>query len=169
MWKSKFYGAFVLNHRVVLHAIDATPARWRGDAGSSPLDRARTATSSPRNDLVKNCRVHPTHWLISTQVNKFSKFIHACATLLPDEVQDMPYWIDDPALRDSIKATNSTLLKAEDQVGYTQTEAGRIEAWTNPSQQWARPEPPRPDAPGATQCINQHVAARLRHAARLTG
>ena len=29
VWKSKFYGAFVLNHRVVLHAIDATPARWR--------------------------------------------------------------------------------------------------------------------------------------------
>ena len=55
--KSKFYGAFVLNHRVVLHAIDATPARWRGDAGSSPLDRARTAASSPRNDFVKNCRV----------------------------------------------------------------------------------------------------------------
>ena len=25
MWKSKFYGAFVLHHRVVLHAIDATP------------------------------------------------------------------------------------------------------------------------------------------------
>ena len=24
--------------------------------------------SSPRNDLVKNCRVHPAHWLISTQV-----------------------------------------------------------------------------------------------------
>ena len=61
VWKSKFYGAFVLNHRVVLHAIDATPARWRGDAGSSPLDRARTtAASSP---------VHPTHWLISTQVD----------------------------------------------------------------------------------------------------
>ena len=67
VWKSKLYGAFVLNHRVVLDAIDATPARWRGDAGSSPLDRARTAASSPRNDLVKNCRVHPTHWLLSTQ------------------------------------------------------------------------------------------------------
>ena len=53
--------------RVVLHAIDATPARWRGDAGSSPLDRTRTAASSPRNDLVKNYRVHPTHWLISTR------------------------------------------------------------------------------------------------------
>ncbi len=68
MWKSKFYGTFVLNHRVVLHAIDAMSARWRGDAGFSPLDRARTAASSPRNDLVKNCRVHPMHWLISTQV-----------------------------------------------------------------------------------------------------
>ena len=56
VWKSKFFGAFVLNHRVVPHAIDATPARWRGDAGFSPLDRARTAASSPRNDLVKNCR-----------------------------------------------------------------------------------------------------------------
>ena len=67
VWKSKFYGAFMLNHRVGLHAIDATPARWRGGDGSPPLDRARTAASSPRNDLVKNCRVHPTHWLISTQ------------------------------------------------------------------------------------------------------
>ena len=47
VWKSKFYGAFVLNHRVVLHAIDATPARWRGDAASSPLDRASTAANAP--------------------------------------------------------------------------------------------------------------------------
>ena len=54
VWKSKFYGAFVLNHRVDFHAIDAAPARWRGDAGSSPLDRVRSAASSPRNDLVKN-------------------------------------------------------------------------------------------------------------------
>ena len=30
MWKSKFYGA-LLNRRVVLHAIDATPARWRSE------------------------------------------------------------------------------------------------------------------------------------------
>ena len=66
VWKSKFYGAFALKRRVVLHAIDATPARRRGGAGSSPLDGARAAVSSPRDDLVKNCRVHPTHWLIST-------------------------------------------------------------------------------------------------------
>ena len=49
VWESKFYVAFVLNRRVGLHAIDATPARWRGDAGSSPLDRARMAASSPRS------------------------------------------------------------------------------------------------------------------------
>jgi hypothetical protein len=48
VWKSKFYVAFVLNRRVDFHAIEATPARWRGDAGSSPNDRARTAASSPR-------------------------------------------------------------------------------------------------------------------------
>ena len=65
--EKKFHGAFVLNRRVDLHAIAATPARWRGDAGSLPLDQARTAASSPRNDLVENYRVHPTHWLISTQ------------------------------------------------------------------------------------------------------
>ena len=46
--------------RVVLHAIDATPARWRGDIGSSPLDGTSTAVSSPRNDLVKNYRAPNT-------------------------------------------------------------------------------------------------------------
>ena len=66
VWKSKFYGAFALNRRVDLHAIDATPARWRGDAGSSLHDGASAAASSPRQDLMKNCRVHPTHWLIFT-------------------------------------------------------------------------------------------------------
>ena len=45
----------------------ASPARQCGGAGSSPLDGAGTAASSQRNDLVKNYRVHPTHWLISTQ------------------------------------------------------------------------------------------------------
>ena len=47
----KFDGAFVVNHRVDLHAIDAPPARWRGDAGSSSLDGASTAASSSRNDF----------------------------------------------------------------------------------------------------------------------
>ena len=41
-----------VRHRVKLHAIDATPARWRGDAGASPLDTQPTRPTEP------------THWLI---------------------------------------------------------------------------------------------------------
>ena len=51
-----------LSRRVDLHAIDATPARWR-----ALLDSVIKAASSPRNDLVKNYRVHPTYWLIYAQ------------------------------------------------------------------------------------------------------
>lgn len=36
------------------------------------------------------------------QVHKFSKFIHGCATLMPEDVQALPYWIDDPTLKESI-------------------------------------------------------------------
>ena len=54
------YGAFVLNQRDVLHAIDATPARWRGGVGLSPLDSVSMAVMSPRNDFVMNYRAHPT-------------------------------------------------------------------------------------------------------------
>ena len=39
VWKSKFYGAFVLPRRVDLHAVDVTPARWRGGRRD---DSART-------------------------------------------------------------------------------------------------------------------------------
>lgn len=38
-------------------------------------------------------------------VHKFSKFIHGCAVLLPDEVQAMPYWIDDPEIAASLRAS----------------------------------------------------------------
>ena len=36
------------------------------------------------------------------EVHKFSKFIHGCAVLLPDEVRAVPYWIDDASLINSI-------------------------------------------------------------------
>ena len=39
------------NQNLTARSIDATPARWRGGVRSSPLDRARTATSSPRKEL----------------------------------------------------------------------------------------------------------------------
>ncbi len=58
VWKSNVAAHLLprLNHD--LHAIDATPARRRGGADSSPLEGASTAASSS---------MHATHWLISTQ------------------------------------------------------------------------------------------------------
>ena len=73
---TQIYGAFVLNRRVDLHAIDATPARRRGGVGSSPLDGSSTATSSPR--CIR-------HWLISTQVVSNRSFAKLAA-LEPDAV-----------------------------------------------------------------------------------
>ena len=74
------------------YAIDATPARWRGDVGSSPLDGASAAASSPRNDLVKSYRVHPTHCLISTQVGSLYPNRDECTDdyswCLPVEMKD---------------------------------------------------------------------------------
>ena len=52
MWISKFYGAFVLTRRVVLHAIDATPARCAPDALVTQictLSTSSNAVFSPSN------------------------------------------------------------------------------------------------------------------------
>ena len=36
------------------------------------------------------------------EVHKFSKFIHGVAALLPDAVQAVPYWVDDPTVKASM-------------------------------------------------------------------
>lgn len=38
-------------------------------------------------------------------MHKFSKFIHGIATLLPEQVQAVPYWIDDESIRASMLAS----------------------------------------------------------------
>jgi hypothetical protein len=40
--------------------------------------------------------------LVVWQVHKFSKFIHGTATLLPELVQAVPYWVDDESVRPSM-------------------------------------------------------------------
>lgn len=47
------------------------------------------------------------------QVHKFSKFIHGCATLMPDEVTAFPYWIDDASLKASLKNSPAAELLEE--------------------------------------------------------
>ncbi len=51
------------------------------------------------SDLLNSGMLHEIH--------KFSKFIHGCAALLPEDVQSMPYWMDDPSLRPSLEASGA--------------------------------------------------------------
>lgn len=44
------------------------------------------------------------------EVHKFSKFIHGSAVLLPEDVRDFPYWIDDATLAPSIIASGGAKL-----------------------------------------------------------
>ena len=93
----------VLNRRVELHAIDATPARWRGDVGSSPLDGASAATASP---------MHPTHWLISTQVLRLGgTFVVDDDTVRFAHADKFPG--DHPAIADVLRAAGISLVDAE--------------------------------------------------------
>lgn len=47
------------------------------------------------------------------EVHKFSKFIHGCAVLMPDDVRAVPYWIDDVTLADSIAGSGASKLLQE--------------------------------------------------------
>lgn len=48
------------------------------------------------------------------EIHKFSKFIHGCAVLLPDDVPAIPYWVDDVTLADSIiKSGGAKLLETD--------------------------------------------------------
>ena len=71
------FDAIVLNRRVDLHAIDATPARWRGDVGPDTLvdfhtddDGSPSAAGSSNNieadaspnSSLKSSLAHTTQW-----------------------------------------------------------------------------------------------------------
>lgn len=53
------------------------------------------------------------------EVHKFSKFIHGCAVLLPEDVRAVPYWIDDVSLSESINHSGAGHL-LETSVGANQ-------------------------------------------------
>lgn len=68
----------------------------------------------------------PPQWVTDLQnsgmlyeVHKFSKFIHGCATLLPEYVRSVPYWVDDASIRDSILRSGGgrILVKADSETG----------------------------------------------------
>ena len=59
------------------------------------------------------------------EVHKFSKFIHGCATLQSEDVQAVPYWIDDNSIKESIIASGSGHILANSDNEYgNRTAAG---------------------------------------------
>lgn len=70
---------------------------------------------------LKGDNLTPPKWVTDLQnsgllyeVHKFSKFIHGCAVMLPEDVMSVPYWVDDASLRDSIFASGGErILEAE--------------------------------------------------------
>jgi SPX domain protein involved in polyphosphate accumulation/uncharacterized membrane protein YidH (DUF202 family) len=70
------------------------------------------------NDMV------PPKWVTDLQnsgllyeCHKFSKFVHGCAVLLPEDVQCVPYWIDDVSLRQAIIDSGADAILAEEDRG----------------------------------------------------
>ncbi|KAI2496948.1 hypothetical protein MHU86_17533 [Fragilaria crotonensis] len=64
---------------------------------------------------LKGENLTPPKWVTDLQnsgmlyeVHKFSKFIHGCAVLLPEDVRSVPYWVDDASIRDSIIASEGS-------------------------------------------------------------
>jgi len=48
------------------------------------------------------------------EVHKFSKFIHGCAVMMPEDVRAVPYWVDDASLRQSIIASGGGRILVRD-------------------------------------------------------
>ena len=68
--------------------------------------------------------VAPPKWVTDLQnsgllyeCHKYSKFVHGCAVLLPEDVQAVPYWVDDVSLRQSIADSKAQRILAESDVG----------------------------------------------------
>ncbi|KAL7581696.1 hypothetical protein ACA910_022239 [Epithemia clementina (nom. ined.)] len=66
----------------------------------------------------------PPKWVTDLQnsgmlyeCHKYSKFVHGCAVLLPDDVRSVPYWVDDISLRQSILESGADRILATEDVG----------------------------------------------------
>lgn len=66
----------------------------------------------------------PPKWVTDLQnsgmlyeCHKYSKYVHGCAVLLPDDVRSVPYWVDDASLRESIIASGAKRILADTPVG----------------------------------------------------
>mmetsp|Transcript_6886 Transcript_6886/g.7970 ORF Transcript_6886/g.7970 Transcript_6886/m.7970 type:complete len:733 (-) Transcript_6886:165-2363(-) len=70
---------------------------------------------------LKGENASPPLWVTELQnsgmlyeVHKFSKFIHGCSIMLPEDVRAVPYWVDDASLRESIMASGGGRILVRD-------------------------------------------------------
>ena len=64
----------------------------------------------------------PPKWVTELQnsgllyeCHKYSKYVHGCCVLLPEDVRSVPYWVDDASLRDSIIASEGKRILASEE------------------------------------------------------
>ena len=73
---------------------------------------------------MKGDSMVPPKWVTDLQnsgmlyeCHKYSKFVHGCAVLLPEDVQSVPYWVDDVSLRQAIIDSGAERILTEEDVG----------------------------------------------------
>lgn len=73
---------------------------------------------------LKEGNMTPPKWVTDLQnsgllyeCHKYSKFVHGCAVLLPEDVYAVPYWIDDASLRQAIIDSGAQRILTEEGVG----------------------------------------------------
>jgi len=66
----------------------------------------------------------PPKWVTDLQnsgmlyeCHKYSKFVHGCAVLLPEDIRAAPYWVDDVSLRQAIIDSGGERILVEEGVG----------------------------------------------------
>lgn len=80
----------VLEIKLQLSGGDMTPPKW--------------VTELQNSGLLYEC-------------HKYSKYVHGCCVLLPEDVRSVPYWVDDASLRDSIIASGGQRILADSHTG----------------------------------------------------
>jgi hypothetical protein len=73
---------------------------------------------------LKGETMTPPKWVTDLQnsgllyeCHKYSKYVHGCAVLLPEDVRAVPYWVDDVSLRQSIIDSEAQRILVDTDVG----------------------------------------------------
>eukprot|EP00565_Helicotheca_tamesis_P009069 CAMPEP_0185725902 /NCGR_PEP_ID=MMETSP1171-20130828/2030_1 /TAXON_ID=374046 /ORGANISM="Helicotheca tamensis, Strain CCMP826" /LENGTH=752 /DNA_ID=CAMNT_0028394133 /DNA_START=50 /DNA_END=2305 /DNA_ORIENTATION=+ len=81
----------------------------------------------------------PPKWVLDLQnsgmlyeVHKFSKFIHGCSVMMPEDVRCVPYWVDDASVRESIIASGGGRILVRSESEMTESEKKKKHSGVGP-------------------------------------